>query len=152
MSNQNRGKQFEEQIKDAFRKLPDTTITRLLDPQAGFAGVRNICDFIVYHYPHQFYIECKSCYGNTLPFSNITDNQWEGLLEVSDIVGVVAGVIVWFIDHDETLFVPIKVLQQLKEDGGKSVNINKIDRAVCCIIPGIKKRILFDYDLSGFVG
>ena len=148
----NRGKQFEEKIRTAFESVPDTTVTRLLDPQAGFAGVRNVCDFIVYHYPHQFYIECKSCYGNTLPFSNITQNQWEGLLKVSNVVGVVAGVIVWFIDHDETLFVPIQVLQELKDAGEKSVNINKIDRAKCYKIPSTKKRVLCDYDMQWFVG
>lgn len=148
----NRGKQFEEQIKLAFEKVPNTTVTRLIDPQNGFAGVRNICDFIVYHYPNQLFIECKSCYGNTLPFSNITENQWEGLLKVSDVVGIRAGIVVWFIDHDETFFVPIKYLQELKDCGEKSLNINKFDRCCCYRIPGTKRRVLFDYDFYDFLG
>ena len=43
---QNRGKQFEQVIKDAFLKIPDVSIDRLYDPMAGYAGVKNICDFI----------------------------------------------------------------------------------------------------------
>lgn len=148
----NRGKQFEQQIREAFEKVPQTSVIRLLDPQNGYAGVRNICDFIVYHYPQCYFIECKSCYGNTLPFSNITDNQWNGLLQMSSIVGVTAGIIVWFIDKDETLFVPIKVLQDLKDAGEKSVNVNKVDRSLCYRVPGTKKKVLFDYDMTGFLG
>lgn len=157
----NRGKQFENQVEAGLRRVPDTSVTRLIDPQAGFAGVYNVCDFIAYHYPHQFFLECKSCYGNTLSihtnnpknrYGAISNGQWDGLSEAALTVGTVSGVLAWFIDHDETLFIPIQVLQEMRDAGCKSVNIKTVDRSRCCIIPGIKRRVLFDYDFSGFLG
>lgn len=146
----NRGKDFEEQIRKGFNAVRNTTVTRLLDPQNGYAGVRNICDFIVYHYPVQYFIECKSCYGNTLPFSNITENQWRGLLNVSQTYGVVAGYLIWFIDKDETIFVSAENMEQLKKDGFKSFNITKWDREDWYHLRGHKRRVLFDYDMKDF--
>ena len=88
----NRGKDFEKVIKEAFEKVPGVSIDRLHDQMNGFAGSANISDFIMYKYPHEYYIECKSVHGNTLPFSNISKNQWNGMLEKSKIDGVFAGV------------------------------------------------------------
>lgn len=156
----NRGKQFEEQIREAFERVPHTTVTRLIDPQNGYAGVRNICDYIVYHYPTQFFIECKSCYGNTLSihsndqkkkYGAITNNQWEGLEEKSKIKGVVAGYMIWFIDHDRTIFVPAQSMIVHRELGEKSYNIAKQWDSDYIEIPGEKKRVLFDYDMTGFI-
>ena len=56
----NRGKDFEGQIHTGFDKVRGVSIDRLPDPMAGYAGIKNICDFIVYRYPLQYYIECKS--------------------------------------------------------------------------------------------
>ena len=91
----NRGKDFENVIKRSFEKVEGVSIDRLHDQTTGFKGSRNICDFIVYKEPYEYYIECKSVHGNTLPFSNITDNQWTGMLEKSRIEGVFAGLICW---------------------------------------------------------
>ena len=44
----NRGKQFEEQIKQAFLNVKDCSVDRLYDTTSGFIGVANICDFIIY--------------------------------------------------------------------------------------------------------
>lgn len=63
-------------------------VNRVADNTAGYMGGRNICDFITYLYPNIFYFELKTTKGNTLPFSNITDNQWQGLLEKEKIEGV----------------------------------------------------------------
>lgn len=151
MAKVNRGKQFEEQIRQAFENVPDTSVIRLIDPQSGYAGVRNICDFIVYRQPHQYFIECKSCYGNTLPFSNITENQWKGLAEASKIPGVIAGYMIWFIDHNRTVFVLAQSMVVHKELGEKSWNIAKQWDSDFYEIKGKKKRILFDYDMTGFL-
>ena len=160
MSKVNRGKQFEEQVRTALENVPDTSVDRLIDPQNGFAGVRNICDFIAYHYPHQFYLECKSCYGNTLSihtnnpknkYGAITNNQWEGLLEKSKTTGVIAGYVIWFIDHDITVFLSAKYLEFIRNNGKKSVNIKDLDDS-WYIVPGNKKRVLFDYDFSKLLG
>ena len=40
----NRGKQFEDVIRQAFEKVPDVSIDRLHDQTNGFRGSQNICD------------------------------------------------------------------------------------------------------------
>ena len=158
----NRGKQFEDAIESAVMNCKNVSIDRLNDPAAGYAGVRNICDFIVYDYPYQYYFECKSCYGNTLSihsnnpkkrYGAITNNQWEGLLEKAPIPGVQAGVIVWFIDHDITVYVPIEQLAELRNNGAKSLNIKDITNGTIAFltVPGRKKRVLFEYDARTFL-
>lgn len=149
----NRGKQFEGAIKEAIEKCPNISIDRFQDPAAGYAGIRNICDFVAYNYPFQYYFECKSFYGNTLNFKgDISKDQWEGLEEKSRIPGVSAGILAWFIDHDITAYVPIENLVQLKNSGHKSLNIKDITSGLipCIPVPGKKKRVLFEYDAYSF--
>lgn len=152
----NYGKKFEEVIKKAFEKVPDTSVVRLHDQTNGYLGGRNHCDFIVYHKPLEYHIECKSVHGDTLPFSNITDNQWKGLLEKSKIKGVVAGIICWYIDRDVTVFIPIQFLEWQRSLGRKSVQYGLVSQ---CKFEGMvnpivltdkKKRVFFDYDMNEF--
>lgn len=147
---ENRGKDFEAQVRKCFNMIDNVSVDRLLDPQAGFAGVRNICDFIIYKKPTIYYVECKSCNGNTLNFHNITDNQWNGMLAKTTIDGVVAGVMIWFVAHDKTVFIPIQVLQKLRQNGAKSVNVKDIEK-LGLIIKASKRRVLFDYDFTEFL-
>ncbi len=149
---ENRGKQFESVIRDAFRGVPDTSVIRLPDPTNGYLGIRNISDFIVYNYPYQYFIECKSVHGNRLPFSNITDNQWNGMLEMSKMKGIVAGVICWWIDKDVTAFIPIQTLNIWKtQTEMKSVSPDMCLKDLDVIqISGKKKRIFFEYDMTQF--
>ena len=154
----NRGKQFESVIKEAFEKVDGVSIDRLHDQMTGYKVTSaNICDFIVYKKPYEYYIECKSVHGNTLPFSNITNNQRNGLLEKSKIPGVFAGVICWWIDKDITAFIPIQLLENWKWLGRKSVRYDfdeigyqdeKFNPVVW--LQGKKKRIFFDYDMDYF--
>lgn len=152
---ENRGKKFEGVIREAFEKVPNTSIIRLPDPTNGYLGIRNISDFIVYHYPNQYFIECKSVHGNLLPFSNITENQWNGMLEMSNINGVIAGVICWWVDKDITMFLPIQFLKEAKENHFASIPSDYADKWILdsysclpIIIKGTKKRVFFDYDLE----
>lgn len=147
----NRGKQFEEVIRKCFERVPNTSVIRLPDPTNGYLGIRNISDFVIYHYPNQYFIECKSVHGNTLPFSNITDNQWNGLLEMSKLNGVIAGVICWWVDKDVTVFIPIDRLDLHKYQGNKSIRYDDylwMDDVIQ--IKGNKKKIFFDYDMEQF--
>lgn len=162
----NRGKDFEGQVYSGFTQLPYVSIDRLSDPMAGYAGVKNICDFMVYKYPTQYYIECKSCYGNTMSihsndpkkkYGNITNNQWEGLLEKSKIPGVRAGILVWFIDHDATYWIDIRLLQKHRDAGNKSiayhcdwVDFSRETDDLWTRIEGKKRRVLFDYNFIPF--
>lgn len=152
---QNRGKQFEDVIRQAFEKIPDISIDRLHDQTNGFKGSQNICDFIVYREPYEYYFECKSVHGASLPFSNITDTQWNGLLEKSKIEGVFAGVICWWVDKDKTMFLPIQILNDLKYNHDyKSYRFdwfhwNGLQKTI--EIKGKKKRVFFDYDMEEFL-
>ena len=153
---QNYGKKFENIIKEAFEKVPGVSIDRLHDQTNGFKGSQNICDFIVYREPYEYYFECKSVHGASLPFSNITDTQWNGLLQKSKIEGVFAGVICWWVDKDVTKFISIQLLQYMKEidkvkryryefDGYNPRQYTAIE------IKGKKKRVFFEYDMEEFL-
>ena len=143
----NRGKQFENAIRKSFERVEGVSIDRLNDNTAGFKGVVGICDFIVYKYPNIMYLECKSCHGNTFPLSNITQTQWNGLLEKDLFQGVYAGVMMWWIDKDVTKFVPIYDLQIFADSGAKSI---RFDTALGIEVPGKKKRVFFEYDMEKF--
>lgn len=145
----NRGKQFEEAVKQSFLKIDDTAVIRLQDPAMGYRGVSNICDYIVYHRPFMYLIECKSVHGNLLSFNNITRNQWEGLLKMSEIEGVVAGILCWWVDHDVTKFIPIEELQRVKTRSMKSIRYDNKD-LVDVEIKGYKRRVLYSYDMKDF--
>ena len=152
---ENRGKKFENVIKEAFQKVSGVSIDRLHDQTNGFKGSQNICDFIVYREPYEYYIECKSVHGASLPFSNITDTQWNGLLQKSQIEGVFAGVICWWVDKDVTKYIPIGVLERMQRLNDKSIRydfyhrFNNIDKII--EIKGKKKRVFFDYDMETFL-
>lgn len=144
---ENRGKKFENIIKESFEKTSDTVVVRLHDQTNGFMGSKNPCDFIVYHEPRMFAIECKTIHGATFPLSNITDNQYKELLKMSEIRGVYAGIIVWWVDYDVTRFFDISWIKKLKGEEYKSIHYS-IEKGIQ--IPGIKKRVFFDYDMEGF--
>lgn len=152
---QNRGKKFEYVIREAFERVPGVSLDRLNDNTAGFKGIAGICDFIVYKEPYEYYIECKSVHGASLPFSNITETQWNGLLQKSQIEGVFAGVICWWIDKDKTVFIPIQELAFMELVGMKSVRYDAIDDCdgdtTMVEITGKKKRVFFDYDMEKFL-
>ena len=152
MTNVNRGKKFEEIIKQSFLKVPNVSVDRLHDQMTGFKVTSaNVCDFIVYKKPYEYYIECKSTYGASLPFSNITDNQWNGLLEKSKIDGVFAGIICWFINKDKTYYIPIQRFEFERKYGhGKSLGFRNLYEDEFVEITGKKKRVFFDYDMKQF--
>ena len=157
----NRGKQFESVVKDAFECVQGVSVDRLYDNQSGYTGIATIADFVVYKEPYEYYIECKSVHGNRLSinsndpkkkYGNISNKQWEGMLEKSKIQGVFAGVLCWFIDHDVTVFLPIQTLNIWKtQTFVKSVPYNIAEYDFDAItIQGVKKRVFFDYDFKSF--
>ena len=147
----NKGKIFEDVIKKSFEKAQGVSIDRLRDAPKKMKNVDNPSDFIVYKYPHEIYVECKSHKGNTLPFSCIREEQIRGMQEKSMINGVKAGVILWFIDHDLTVWIPIREIRFLINAGKKSINIKELDQISHIVIQGKKKRIYFDYYMEDFL-
>lgn len=145
----NRGKKFESVIRSSFEKVSNVSVDRLHDQTTGYKGSQNICDFIIYKKPYEYYIECKSVRGNLLPFDNITDTQWAGLLEKSKIRGVFAGIICWWVDRDVTRYIPITTLAHLKQLEYKSIRYDgDYYHIELC---GRKKRVFFDYDAEEFL-
>lgn len=146
----NRGKQFEDIVREQFKKLEDVVTIRLYDVTTGYKNQNNICDLIVYDDGILNLIECKAVHGTTLNFkSHIKENQWNGLLEESYKSGVNAGILVWFIDYDITLWLEIQYLQDLKESGYKSFNVK--DKMYVYQLLGVKKRVFFKYNLRKFL-
>lgn len=148
---QNRGKAFEDVVKKSFEKVDGVSIDRLRDASRKLKGVDNPSDFIVYKKPHEIYVECKSHKGNTLPFSCIREEQLRGMSEKVKIDGVIAGIIVWYIDHDRTAWFPIDHVIKLKEQGVKSIHYSEVYADEAIIINGRKKRVYFDYYMRDFL-
>jgi len=171
----NRGKQFEEVIQKAFEAVPDTVVVRLHDQTTGYAGSKNPCDFLLYHKSIFFAIECKSIHGNTLSISsnpkpdksgklhgfygNISDYQWEKLSEMSEVPGVIAGVICWWVDKGITKFIPIQILLAIRDCFPYRKSIRFDDKLEYyylggsykeVILRGKKKRVFFDYNMNQF--
>ena len=148
-----RGKDFEEVIKRGFLNVENTTVERLPDPTNGYLGIRNPCDFLIYHYPYVYYLECKTTHSHRLPFTNVTFNQRVGMLEAGKNKGVIAGIMCWFIPEDKTYFIPIQVYEQYRLNGEKSLNLHVMNPEAdgWIELQGTKKRIFFDYDVASFI-
>jgi len=147
--NVNRGKDFENLMREACLAVPGVSVIRLHDQTTGYAGSKNPCDIIAYKFPYQYCLELKSVHGNLLPFSNITDFQWKSLLELSKVKGVLAGIVCWWIDKDITRYIPIETLQNLKDNNSKSIRYD-FRELPNLEIYGEKKRVFFNYDMRRF--
>lgn len=167
----NRGKKFEDVVKSAFERIFGVSIDRVHDQTTHYKGSTNVCDFIVYKFPRIWYIECKSVHGSSLSihsvpkadkkgvlhgfYGNITDAQWQGLLAKSEIRGVIAGVLCWWVDKDTTAFIPIQLLEKCRNDGAKSFSYREAEMLSntdsshsVYLVAGKKKRVFFDYDMK----
>lgn len=141
------GKKFEALIAS---QLDDCGVCfdRFKDDTARYKGIRNICDFVVFFNGYLIYIECKTIHGKSFNFKNLTDNQYNGLQNKSSYNSVIAGILLWFVDEDLTIFVSARVLYMLKEvDEQKSIKINDLPGG-CIVFKGKKKRTFFEYDIK----
>lgn len=145
----NQGKKFESKFREDFLKtVPNCSLDRLYDSMNGFKTISNISDFIGFSKPNIMYLECKSHLGNTFPWTALS--QYDKLVTKVGIPGVRVGVILWMIDHDKVLYLPISSITKMKQDGKKSFNIKMLDEKEYRIIeiPSVKKRIFMDSDYS----
>lgn len=147
----NSGKLFEEDFFKSSSNAPDVDIIRLRDPIGGQAGIRNICDYIVYKFPFIYYFELKTRQGNTLNFKEISSVQYEGLKERSGKLGIIPGFIVNFSDYNEVYFIHIDYMVELREkQGKKSLHIEDA-RKLGVLLTGQRKRTRFTYNISKFL-
>jgi hypothetical protein len=142
----NYGKEFEQKFKEDFLKLDDSTIDRLYDTMNGYKSIKQVSDFIGYIYPNIFYIECKSHRGASIPMGNIT--QYEKLKEKIGIKGVRTGVVLWLIDKDKVMYIPMSTIKQLREQGEKSIGVRHLENYNIIEIPSVKKRVFMDSDYT----
>jgi penicillin-binding protein-related factor A (putative recombinase) len=135
-------------MREDFLKVENSTIDRLFDSVSGYKSISNISDFIGYIYPNIFYLEAKSCKGNTFPLTRLT--QYEKLKSKVGVPGVRSGVLLWFIEHDIVLYVPISTITSLLKDNKKSVNVKMASDGSynVKIVPSTKRRIFLDCDYS----
>lgn len=148
----NLGKSFEEKFKqDWIKTFPDSFIMRLYDQVSGYKTVsRNISDFICYKKPYFYIIECKSHAGASFPFEKLI--QYDKMVSFIDIPGIIIGVVLFLYDKDLVLFVPLKTIKKMKEDGLKSVGIKHLDSYAILKIPSKKLRVYMDSDYSCLEG
>lgn len=150
--NTNRGKQFEQQIRQALDRLEDSYVFRIPDQMTGYMGSKNPCDFIVYRYPNLYLLECKCCYGTSFSYKNITPYQQQSLIYAGELIsGVVAGYLIWFIDRGSTVFISADYVAELQSQGKKSLSVRNLTDDRILRIKGKKRNILYDYDLSDLI-
>lgn len=118
-------------FKDAVLEISDEyeiDIQRLYDT-VNMKFIVQPADFICYRYPNQIYVECKSTVSHSFAIYN--QKQYERLLEKSKKKGVVAGMLIWFIEDKRVFWVDVVWAKIFKETtGAKSVSVTKLsDRA-----------------------
>lgn len=122
------GKDFEDDFKDSFDDDNINLVTRLYDTTNGFAGVKNPCDFILYNQPYEMSLELKVTHDNRLPFSNVTEYQWDSLKARDPIPGMMAGLMICFYQIRRVFFVPMTVVLQVEAKGLKSIHWKDCER------------------------
>ena len=141
-----KAKQFEKNIKQQILDSGNICI-RLFDPMGGMVGVSNICDFIAYKNPILLLLELKTTESlPSLPISNISKTQYDGLLEASKHSGVIAGVLIWWIKFDVCKFLSIEEIEEISKIR-KSIPYD-IDKGV--LLSGKKLKSYFVYDIDKF--
>lgn len=125
MARKNYGKDWETHFRRDFsRTFPNEFIMRLKDDVSHYkSSSRNPCDFLCHIDGKLYMVEVKCHYGNTFPFSKLgqyweLEEGWGGLKDVRRCV------VLWMIDHDLVLIVPISEVTRMMADGLKSINVN----------------------------
>lgn len=123
----NKGKKWEEQFeKDWKESFPNTFCFRLKDQQSMYKEAsKNPCDYICFPNTKLYLVEVKSHKGNTFPFDCL--RQYELLKSYKDVKNCICCVVLWFIDHNKVLYIPIEEIIKMKEtDKLKSINIKML--------------------------
>ena len=120
------GKQFEQDFfNEAKEWVFKALVTRLHDTTNKFRGIANPCDYIIATKYGTVFAELKTVKGVSLPFSNISDYQWESLLKAEMNDYALGGILVYFQRTNKLVWYPLAHLQKLKLAGEKSINCEK---------------------------
>ena len=117
------GKMFEEDFKKGAELCGnEARFSRLYDTTNGFRGVANPCDFIAATKYGTVYVELKTTQSSSLPFSNISEHQWQELFIADCCKHALGGVLVYFTKHEMIKWYPMTQLTRLRNLGQKSIN------------------------------
>ena len=120
------GKQFEQDFfNEAKEWVFKALVTRLHDTTNKFRGIANPCDYIIATKYGTVFAELKTVKGVSLPFSNISDYQWESLLKAEMNDYALGGILVYFQRTNKLVWYPLAHLQKLKLAGERSINCEK---------------------------
>ena len=144
------GKDFETAFKDSFRDDQLPLLTRLYDTTNGFAGVKNPCDFILYNQPNMMSLELKVTHQKRLPFSAVSDHQWESLTVRDNLPGQMAGLLICYYEERRIFFVPMVVVNQVADKGLKSIHFKDCER-YGIELTAFWKRTHFTLDIDKFM-
>ena len=123
----NAGKQFEQDFKNSIPT--NTYYYRLRDGTAGWGEqektrfqAKNICDAILYRYPHMHLLELKSTKGKSIPLSRLT--QYKDMVKAQS-KGLFVGFIFNMRDVNETYYVLIDdITHFMQSESRKSLPID----------------------------
>lgn len=121
------GKDFEDDLKKSWEESElDCSLIRLYDTTNGFRGVANPCDFIMGTNSGTMLLECKTTKETSFSFEGITATQLNGMLEVSKrTTNTKGGVLIYFRTHETVVYYPITEIEEMRNNGQKSVNPTK---------------------------
>ena len=150
----NKGKAWEEKFRQDWKKsFPKTFVFRLKDQMTGYKETSgNPCDFLCFPGENKlFMVECKEHKGASIPFTAIP--QYDRLLEYKDCPGVYPGVMLWLSEKDIVMWIGIKEMEKMVNDGKKSIGIKMLEDSLynIMIIPSEKKRIYLESDYKGLL-
>ena len=143
------GKKFEEWFKrDWDITFPDGIIFRIPDQVSKKKGSENLCDFFAFNNKTLYLLECKATKVTTFNFAKL--KQYSRMLPYKDYENVHTGVMIYFYTFDKIFYVPIETVRRMKQDGKKSVNVNKSIKEGYNIkvIPTTKRRVYVSGDYS----
>ena len=159
MASQNIGKRWEDKFKSTYEKqFPGTLIYRLPDQQSGYGGSggSNPCDFMCYPGNSVLMVECKAHAGASINFNDI--RQYDKMLDFKGLYKTYIGVLVWFYEKDVIIWVSIKEMEKMVNDGEKSIGLRMIDKKkpykksyTIYEIPATKLRTFMEADLNYLV-
>lgn len=134
------GKMFEEDFKKGTELCGnEARFSRLYDTTNGFRGVANPCDFIAATKYGTVYVELKTTQSSSLPFSNISEHQWQELFITDRCKYALGGVLVYFPKHAMIKWYPMTQLTRLRNLGQKSINPS-VDTELGYSVDYFKKR------------
>ena len=154
----NKGKQFESKLRENYKQsFPHGFIYRVPDQMSGYKYSNNLSDFIAFNKGDQssllFLLEAKSHEGNTFPWSAFS--QYDKLLAYAGTPGIRAGVVLWMIQYDVVVYLPVIFIKYLKDNDYKSFNVKMLKdenlNKMFLILPSTKKRVFLDTDYSSLM-